>query len=121
MHGPRLWCAIACAACGVAGCTSQKDQLRSELETSASWLSTVEAVTAAWSANRLPVHYVERTIEEARTQLTSAKQPAAAQAVDAVLRAVRQRRYGTITEPLARVRRERQSLEARLNSVKASP
>ena len=104
----------------VSGCKSETAKQIDELDASISWVSTVDAVARAWTENRVPTRYAERTLEEASGALHSTKQTRAARIVSEMADVVRVRDRAELDVHLDALREERGSLTAELNRLKSS-
>lgn len=52
-----------------ASCKSTPQRLAEQVEGGASWTATADMAATAWTRNRVPVRYAERTLEEAHAKL----------------------------------------------------
>jgi len=102
-------------------CKSRDAQRAADLETAISWLATAEAVAQGWAANRLPTEYAQRTLDDARRDLSSAGNTSAAAVVSALGEVVRRRDRDGMEEPLSTLRDERQLLEDTRKEEARSP
>jgi hypothetical protein len=103
------------------GCKSESRQRAERLETSISWIATLETVGHAWGVNRVPARYAERTIDEARAALARNGEARAADAARMLGQMVRLRNPAALDWLVDGLARERHALEIRLNDVKRAP
>jgi hypothetical protein len=108
---------IALCVAAVA-CKSAAARQADELEGSVSWLSTVQEVGRAWSENRVPARYAERTFDEARASLVKAGQGDAARRVIDVTDVLRKRDRERLPNALDALDVPRDQLQQKLESLK---
>ena len=105
----------------VVACKSAAAKQQEQLEQSISWLATVQEVGRAWSENRVPANYTERTLREAERQLRQAGQAEAARRVVDVAEILRRRDRERLPAALGILDAPRDQLQQRLQAMKGPP
>ena len=106
---------------GLTACKSASAREQDKLERSVSWLSTVQEVGRAWSENRVPARYAERTFDEAQSELTRAGEVEAARRVTDVAEVLRRRDRARLPNALDLLAGPRDGLQNRLEAMKRAP
>lgn len=111
MRSRWLWVPLLAGA--ITSCKSAKDREADRVAASLSSVATAGSVTRAWVDNRVPVKYVERTLDEARAALEENGESTAVRITASLRDAVHRRDRAAVGEPLAALGQQWSALEAR--------
>ncbi|HJQ20574.1 MAG TPA: hypothetical protein VJ867_09520 [Gemmatimonadaceae bacterium] len=117
MRARELICLAAAAVCW--GCKSQHDRETARVQKALSWVSTAGSVAQLWVENRVPARYAERTLDEARTELTSNGEAESALLAATLRDAVHRADRAGVAAPLASLMAHRGSLHAQSDQLES--
>lgn len=109
----RFWLLAALLVGALSSCKSARDREADRVHASLSWVATAGSVTRAWADNRVPVRYVERTLDEARAALAQNGESTAVRITTSLRDAVHRRDRAALAGPLAQLGQQWSALEAR--------
>ena len=112
---------ISCVFVAVIALACKSDQAKEQerVDKALSWVATAGSVAKGWVDNRLPVRYVERTLEEAQAELTKVKEPEPARVTGQMMDAVRRRDREAVAAPLGALNAQWSRLHAQSEQLKS--